>query len=95
MNSDDDSEHIEETVDLIPSIQILRGKCTTILDQCKAWNDKRPIEGLHRYTNSLTAELHFIDKVRDIKKKGGGGGGGREADHLILFDIAFGKPFEN
>lgn len=70
MNSND-GEYIEGTVDLIPSLQILRGKCITILDQCKIWNDERPIEGLHRYTNSLTAELHFIDKVRDVLQKGG------------------------
>lgn len=61
--SSDDEDYIKDSVDLIPSIQLLRDKCTTILDQCKVWNDQQPIEGLHRYTNSLTAELHFIDKV--------------------------------
>jgi len=68
--SSDDEEYIEDSVDLIPSIQLLRDKCTTILDQCKAWNDQQPIEGLHRYTNSLTAELHFIDKVGHLKYRG-------------------------
>lgn len=61
--SSDDEEYIDDSVDLIPSVQLLRDKCITILDQCKVWNDQQPIEGLHRYTNSLTAELHFIDKV--------------------------------
>ncbi|KAL9556093.1 hypothetical protein PS6_002497 [Mucor atramentarius] len=67
--SSDDEEYIEDSVDLISSIQLLRDKCTTILGQCKAWNDQQPIEGLHRYTNSLTAELHFIDKLLDNPKK--------------------------
>ncbi|KAL9559154.1 hypothetical protein MBANPS3_000558 [Mucor bainieri] len=65
----DDEDHIKDSVDLIPSIQLLRDKCTTILDQCKVWNDEKPIEGLHRYTNSLTAELHFIDKLLENPKK--------------------------
>lgn len=67
--SSDDEDHVEDPVDLVPSIQLLRDKCTTILKQCKAWNDQQPIEGLHRYTNSLTAELHFIDKVSLLSKK--------------------------
>ncbi|OAD05116.1 hypothetical protein MUCCIDRAFT_80206 [Mucor lusitanicus CBS 277.49] len=67
--SSDDEDHVEDPVDLVPSIQLLRDKCTTILKQCKAWNDQQPIEGLHRYTNSLTAELHFIDKLLENPKK--------------------------
>ncbi|KAK4519178.1 uncharacterized protein ATC70_009410 [Mucor velutinosus] len=69
MMSSNDEEYVENSVNLIPSIQLLRDKCTTILDQCKAWNDQQPIEGLHRYTNSLTAELHFIDKLLDNPKR--------------------------
>ncbi|KAI8643719.1 hypothetical protein BD408DRAFT_364409 [Parasitella parasitica] len=69
MMSSDDDEHINDAVDLIPLVQVLRNKTTTILDQCKIWNDQRPIEGLHRYINSLTAEMHFIDKLLENPSK--------------------------
>lgn len=49
---------------LIPSVEALRDKCIAILNDCNAWNEQKPIEGLHRYTNSLRAELHFVEKVQ-------------------------------
>ncbi|KAI8984354.1 hypothetical protein BDF20DRAFT_859503 [Mycotypha africana] len=62
-----------DTSELIVSIQSLQSKCIAILEQCKQWNDKKPIEGLHRYTNSLTSELHFLEKLlnkpEQIKKE--------------------------
>jgi hypothetical protein len=65
MNNNDtfDDEEEDNHFDLIPSVEALRQRCVHILDECKAWNDKKPIEGLYRYTNSLTAEMHFIEKV--------------------------------
>jgi hypothetical protein len=55
-------EDIDKT-ELVSSVEALRDRCITILNDCKAWNEQKPIEGLHRYTNSLTAELHFVEKV--------------------------------
>lgn len=56
-------EEEEAHLDLIPAVEALRQRCIHILADCKAWNDKKPIEGFYRYTNSLTAEMHFIEKV--------------------------------
>jgi hypothetical protein len=52
-----------DTTRLVPLVEALRDRCLTILNDCKAWNEQKPIEGLHRYTNSLTAELRFVEKV--------------------------------
>jgi hypothetical protein len=65
----DDEEQQQDNFDLIPSVEALHQRCVNILDDCKAWNDKQPIEGLYRYTNSLTAEMHFIEKVRCVGNK--------------------------
>ncbi|KAI9473836.1 MAG: hypothetical protein EXX96DRAFT_579585 [Benjaminiella poitrasii] len=71
--SDDESSINEIQQELIPTIKELHAKCVSILQQCNAWNEVKPIEGLHRYTNSLTAEMHFIEKLLEnpstIKKE--------------------------
>lgn len=56
----DDNDHLE----LLPQVEALHSRCVNILNQCKAWDEQKPIEGLYRYTNSLTAEMHFIEKVK-------------------------------
>lgn len=58
-------EHDEEVhhEELIESIKVLHKKCIRILNQCQQWNQESPIEGLHRYTNSVTSEMHFLEKV--------------------------------
>lgn len=56
----------EETVnyeELLPSVKELREKCVRILNQCQEWNQESPIDGLHRYTNAVTSEMHFLEKV--------------------------------
>lgn len=55
----DDNDHLK----LLPEVEALHRRCVNILNQCKAWDEQKPIEGLYRYTNSLTAEMHFIEKV--------------------------------
>ena len=55
---------LEDNLDILPQVRALRERCLTILDDCQSWQQQQPIEGLHRYTNSLTAELSFIDKVQ-------------------------------
>lgn len=62
-NSEEDSYENETHFDLIPQVESLHQRCVSILKECKAWNEKKHIEGLHRYTNSLSAEMHFIEKV--------------------------------
>lgn len=74
-SSEEEEEEEETYLELIPQVRALKERCIFILEQCKVWNEERPIEGLHRYTNSLTAELTFIEKVRKkkpraLKKKG-------------------------
>lgn len=63
MSVQDSSEESETHFDLIPQVESLHQRCVSILKECKAWDEKKTIEGLHRYTNSLNAEMHFIEKV--------------------------------
>lgn len=66
-SSEEEDYNEENFFDLIPKVKALHDRCVAILDQCKTWNEKKPIEGLYRYTNSLTAEMHFIEKVKNNK----------------------------
>lgn len=48
---------------LISAIKTLHDRYSFILEKCQQWNKQSPILGLYRYTNSLLAEKHFIEKV--------------------------------
>ena len=48
---------------LISAIKTLHDRYSFILEKCQQWNKQSPILGLYRYTNSLNAEKHFIEKV--------------------------------
>lgn len=61
-----DEEYEEDMInneELIPHVKELHDKCMRILEQCQQWNQESPIEDLHRYTNSVTSEMHFLEKV--------------------------------
>lgn len=61
-----DENENEALYNLIPQVESLHQRCVSILNECKAWNEEKIIEGLHRYTNSLSAEMHFIEKVYQL-----------------------------
>lgn len=63
-SSDEESFNDSDHLELLPQVEALRTRCVNILNQCKVWDEQKPIEGLYRYTNSLTAEMHFIEKVK-------------------------------
>ncbi|CEG71297.1 hypothetical protein RMATCC62417_07052 [Rhizopus microsporus] len=48
---------------LISAIKTLHDRYSFILEKCQQWNKQSPILGLYRYTNSLLAEKHFIEKL--------------------------------
>ncbi|CAO3618888.1 unnamed protein product [Cunninghamella blakesleeana] len=66
-----DNEVIEH--DLIPAVKALSDKCHTILKACTERQEKASIAGLYRFTQALTAESHFLDKLLNkpslIKRK--------------------------
>ena len=55
----------DEQKESYAAIKSLHGRCQAILADCQERND---IEGMYRYTHSLTAEMGFLDKVTKKKK---------------------------
>ena len=55
----------DEQKESYAAIKSLHGRCQAILADCQKRND---IEGMYRYTHSLTAEMGFLDKVTKKKK---------------------------
>jgi hypothetical protein len=57
------SDSEDQDPQLISSIEQLRQRCLDILNQCEVWHQQSPIEGLHRYTQALQAEINFLERV--------------------------------
>lgn len=55
----------EDIAEYRHAIQQLRDRCKTILQDCEQWG---PIHGFYRYTQALTAEINFLEKVLYTKK---------------------------
>lgn len=53
----------EELNERRAAVESLRNRCQTILQAAKDVQREHGFEGLYRYTNSLHAEVGFLDKV--------------------------------
>lgn len=58
------SDEDENPAEMLDLTRKLYDRCNSILQDCETRAKEQPIEGLHRYTYSLKAELSFLGKVR-------------------------------